>query len=746
LFLRISICAVNKIKKHLDLQNTNYFCKIKQFINLTVNSYFLKYFFLILCFFAFLKLTQAQNPDVPSDKPTSDTTKTKKDSINYGPTTVSYLYESDLYYNRYKVNPRILKDTTMKMKSFRYADTLINNIHRLNAIQKNNNTFQDLGNFGTASQSIFYVAPKEIGTRLGYNVYDAYLWQPKDIKYYSSFSPYTELNVMLGGLGRSQAYITLARNIRFNWSAGITYRRVESNKVFGRNTRRNDSHVNNQTYGVFTHYTSVNRRYKLLAHFSGYDYQVNENGGYATLISAQDTSRDVMQNLNKLFDFNIAQWKYRVTTQGEPIRAVQNRSLVRVYQQYALFDSTKQDYLQLFHIGEYSRQKNSYSDATFQTNYYNSVPKRASFISGVYPSQVYFDTAALFRPPNISDATVEVIKEPFYRTNFVQFDNRVGIKGKAANFDYRAYLRLRSYQMQHNFVSPTNFTDLNTGQITAINAEVSRKDTLRSQYFAGGNLHYQFSDSAFLDVEAEYLLAKDFRIKAEYTNKFFVVGHEQVLYSPTQVQKHIYGTFFKWDNDFLNTYTVRTYGHVRFKLPFVTLQPNVNFTNISNYVYFDQKAVSRQTSENISIIQAGLNVDFAWTYWKLKANFLYSKNLGADLIRMPAFFANAQLYYEKNFFRNALYGQIGLDIHYKSAFYGNAYMTPLQQFHLQDRFTTDDYVVADIFFNFKVSRAMLFMKVANLLQDVIKGGYFNTPAYLGQPRSFELGINWLFFD
>lgn len=740
------------MKKHLHLQNTNYFCKLNQFINLTVNSYFFKYFYkyFLLFFFTFLlvRFGQAQNPNMPPTKDTpADTTKaTKKDSIDYGPTTVTYLYESDIYYNKYKISPRILKDTTIKMKGFRYADTLIANIDKVNAIKKNNNTFQDLGNYGTAAQSIFYVMPTEIGTRLGYNVYDTYLWQPQNVKYYSSFSPYTELDVMLGGLGRSKANITVARNIRFNWSAGITYRRVESNKVFGRNTRRNDSHVNNQTYGFFTQYTSINRRYRLLANVSSYDYEVNENGGYATLIAAQDTSRDVMQNLNELFDFNIAQWRYKVATQGEPIRALQNRTLARVYQQYALFDSAKQDYLQIFHIGEYSRQKNSYSDAAFQTNYYNSVPKQSSFLSGVYPEQVYFDMPALFRPPAVSDASVEVIKEPFYKTDFTQFDNRVGFKGKAANFDYRTYLRLRTYQMRHDFIAPFKFTDLNTGVISAINTATYEKDTLKNQYFAGGNLHYQFSDSAFLDVEAEYLLAKDFRLKAEYTNKFFTVGHEQALYSPTQVQKRIYGTFFKWDNDFLNTYSVRTYGQIQFKLPFMTLQPNVNFTNISNYVYFDQKAVSRQTTENISMLQLGLNVDFAWSYWKMKANFLYSKNLGADLIRMPTFFTNAQLYYERMFFRGALYGQVGMDIHYKSGFYGNAYMAPLQQFHLQDRFVVDDYVVADIFFNFKVSRAMLFMKVVNLLQDVIKGGYFNTPTYLGQPRSFELGINWLFFD
>jgi outer membrane receptor for ferric coprogen and ferric-rhodotorulic acid len=153
-----------------------------------------------------------------------------------------------------------------------------------------------------------------------------------------------------------------------------------------------------------------------------------------------------------------------------------------------------------------------------------------------------------------------------------------------------------------------------------------------------------------------------------------------------------------------------------------------------------------QTSDNISILQVGLNANASWNYWRLKTNLLYSKNLGVNLIRMPEFFVNAQVYYERMFFKGALYGQIGLDVHYKSAFYANGYMTPLQQFHLQDRFTTDNYVVTDFFFNFKITKAMLFMKVNNLMQGLIKQGYFTTPVYMGQPRSFEFGVNWLFFD
>lgn len=711
-------------------------------------QYLLKYLIFIHFFVFTVSFLQAQNPNFPPQQgdTKSDTTKTKKDSINYGPNTVSYLYESELYYNRDKVNPLILKDTTIKMKGVHYADTFITNIHRYNVIQKNNNTFQDLGVYGTAAQSIFYLAPKEIGTRLGYEVYDEYLWNPNKVKYFSSFSPYTELNVLLGGIGRSYVNVTLSRNIRFNWSMGVVYRRIDANKVFGRNSRRNDPYVTNETYGAFSKYQSINQRYKMLVNFSSYNHRVNENGGYATRLSALSREDTLRNDLKELFDLNIAQWRYKINTRGEPIQATQNRTLIRVYQQYALFDSTKQEYLQAFHIGEWTRQKNNYIDNAFVDNY-NYVLDNQTLKSGVYPENVYFDMNALANSNAVAqDANIQAVKEPFYKTTFSQFDNKFGIKGKAAKFDYRAYFRIRTYQMRHDFVTTSNYFNPNVGTTTKINVATYEKDTLRNQYFLGGNLHYQFSDSAFLDVEAEYLLAKDFKFKAEYTNKFWTVGHEQVLYSPTLLQNRIYGTFFKWDNDFINTYAVRTYGNINVKLPFALLQPNVNFTNLSNYIYFDTTATVRQTSENLSILQVGLNASFSWRYWKINTNLLYNKNLSADLIRMPTYFANLQIYYERMFFRGALHGQIGTDVHYKSAFFANAYSAPLQQFRLQNRFTTDNYPILDIFFNFKVRRAMLFVKVVNILQDVVRQGYLVTPVYMGQPRSFEIGINWLFFD
>ena len=73
----------------------------------------------------------------------------------YGPNTSRYFYERDAFENRVVLYP---------------IDTAINNFHRWDYVQQNNNLYQDLGLFGTAMNPIYYQAPGVIGVRSGSTV------------------------------------------------------------------------------------------------------------------------------------------------------------------------------------------------------------------------------------------------------------------------------------------------------------------------------------------------------------------------------------------------------------------------------------------------------------------------------------------------------------------------------------------------------------------------------------------------
>ena len=77
-------------------------------------------------------------------------------------------------------------------------------------------------------------------------------------------------------------------------------------------------------------------------------------------------------------------------------------------------------------------------------------------------------------------------------------------------------------------------------------------------------------------------------------------------------------------------------------------------------------------------------------------------------------------------------------------FYGHDYDPTIQQYFLQDHFDIPEYLLADVFVNFKVGRAVLFAKLVFANEGFNIPGYFPTPYYLGQHRVFDWGIIWQF--
>lgn len=681
-----------------------------------------RFFWLAIGLFACLL---ARNPlraqDLGTPVGEADTTKkAKTDSIKYGPNTVFFFFEDELYRNR---------------ASARNPDTLLHNRHRYNAVQANGNTWQDLGVNGQAAAPIFYQFPTQIGTRLGPLVYDWYQLDPAQVPHYNSYSPFTDIDYVQGGKGRPRIRIAHSRSIRPNWSYTLHFRRMEANRIFNRVAYRNDAIVANQTYGAQTRYFSRKERYKLLAGIYLYEHSARENGGY----TFNATGIDALRNLNDLLELEDTRLRYRLLAPGQVQQNAtalptgrQSKTTFRLYHQFDFFkDSVKRDKneLQLFHLIEISNLRRSYTDERWQANlpFYQQVPFVVEQRSGQIPSV-----------PAITDGGTVA-----YATSFRVTDNRVGIKGKFSDFRYRTYARYRQYNFTANFVDSLSGRD------------TTDKLALPSELFVGGGLDYTFRDSSRLEVELEYLLVRDYRLAGAYLGKWFSAKFEQALFAPDLNQRRSFGTFYRWDNGFKNTFTNRaTFSINNFKVPFlpdsvaeIRLTPSANFTNVTNYIYYDSTGRPRQASQDLRMLQVGGQIRANWRNFHNVLQITYSQNLGADLVRMPKLIVNNQFYWEKKgLFDGVLASQIGVDVMWKSAFYANGYLPQLQQFVLQDRFQVDNFAVVDVFFNFKISRFIAFLKVNNITQSLLGKGYFNTPRYFAQPRSLELGINWMFFD
>lgn len=243
----------------------------------------------------------------------------------YGPTTSSYFYEEDVFFN----------------KEIRYPiDTIIRNFHQFTYYQRYQYLYQDLGNIGTATRPIFYKVPRGIGVSSGFGAYDLY-WDAEKIRYFDTKSPYSNLRVDLGAKGRSITHVTFARNINPRWSFGFDYRGLFIDKQVQRQGK-GDRNVKSTYYDIFTSYETPDSTYRLFLNFARNRHQVDEYGG---VLAGEDFERS---------DFFLKNIR-RTLTEAESSELRMN---LHLFHQYEVGRA-----LQIYHKFDRYRQGNDFLDA-----------------------------------------------------------------------------------------------------------------------------------------------------------------------------------------------------------------------------------------------------------------------------------------------------------------------------------------------------------------------------------------------
>ncbi|MES2794551.1 MAG: putative porin [Bacteroidota bacterium] len=584
----------------------------------------------------------------------------------YGPKTLKYFLEEDIFNNR---------------KVYYDIDTLITKVHIFNFLQTNQNQYQDLGNMGTAARSVFFRPAPQIGAQLGYNAFDIYGKLSNQIKYYDTKSPYTDMQYTTGGNGDQMLKFDFSRNINSRWNAGIQLQTFVASKQYGSVGGRGQNSIKNWNVVLHNSYFSKDSNYTILANFNYLSHSSVDDGG----VSITDNGGG-----------GIASEDPFLTTAN----TLQKKKQVHIYQQYALANG-----FQLYHILDVVRQNNSFIDNNYATGYLAGIYKTITALGVIDSSGV----DSLFRK---------------YRL----IENKVGIKGFVKGFNYRVHFRRRDYKL----------TDSLDGKY--VPSSLMKKN----ENFVGGWLNYYFKDSTKAFAEAEYLIGKDINFKVEYLRKHLKLGYYNVLSSPNLMQERFYSNLGAWDNQFENTFSNTFYGNLNYKIDNFTLSPSLNYSLIKNLIYFDTLANPSQSNGLITILQAGGGIAFAKKKLTIINELYFNAKTGPNLIRMPTIFINSRWTYDFKYAKK-LDLKFGFEMHYKSAYYADAYMPVTQQFYLQDRLKVKPGLLADVFLNMKLNRVRLMVKYAQL-NNLILGDYFVGPNFKGLRGGVSFGVFWPLFD
>lgn len=380
------------------------------------------------------------------------------------------------------------------------------------------------------------------------------------------------------------------------------------------------------------------------------------------------------------------------------LKNVRSRELRQHYHTYQQFAFVKQ--LQVYHEFDWVNKSN-----------YFEVEATPS------PSELNFLGNPSIRPDATQDKT-------FMRS----FWNEVGCKGDLAKLFYLFYYRRRDVNLSYKYSDDINHL---------------------VEHYVGIQTRYTFKEHRAFNLSGTYLDGGLYKVEAAYKSPIFDLSYEGVKYKPSFLVQNYQSDYRAWNNNFESPTAFQVNGGVSFGWPFLALRPHATLVNVSKHIYFNQQKMPTQAGANATIILPGIDVNLTpWKHVHADNNFVFADVQGpaADVFRVPEFLLNSKVYYENTFFKDKLELEAGLDMHFKSAYLADNYDPVTQQFFLQDNFWVHDYLVADLFLNFRIKNFKMFLKTTHINQGWFRPGYFVTPLYPGQRSSFDLGISWAFFD
>jgi hypothetical protein len=606
----------------------------------------------------------------------------------YGPKTTLWITENDLFLN--------------KRKNYQPLDTNLSNYHRWTYVQRFNNHYQDLGNVGTALNSVFSTINETIGATPGFSVYSPYYDTELPV-YFDTKSPYSSFRLVWGGDGRASSKIEFSRNVNPRWNFGFNYRPLLVDKQIQR-TGKGDRQTISHYYDLYSSYRSKNDRYLFLINYRRIRHRVNENGGILLVDRNGDPVSVNDSTVNGFYAENVQ--PYLVAAQTE-----EQKNALHVFHQYQLASP-----FQLYHSMDITRQLNRFTDDA--------------------GSEINYDKYFSYTNPDPDIVTNEVSDEVRFKT----FVNEVGIKGNAAFLFYSAYYKIRSFSTFNRYVDETTLSFDNDG----------------IESYLGGKIAFRFDSLSELSGNAEFLLDGNYRLQGQLKTPWLDAKAISILAKPGFLPMAYRGSHHSWVNDFSSTFSNQLEGFIKANWGGLFISPGVKYTVLSNNIFYkantvagEQAVLPIQSTGNQQAFSPELRMSLRFfKHFYLRPQVIYTSILknDDDAMQIPLWFVNTQLAYENKLFKGNMLAQIGFDFHWRSTYNALGYDPAIQQYYVQSSFVNESYPLVDFFFNGKFKGGRFFAKYHNIVQAITGKGYLITPYYRGQPNILDFGFDLILFD
>ena len=577
-----------------------------------------------------------------------------------------------------------------------------------------------LGNTGSATRSLLFSPNMQAGWDHGMHAYDPYIQKIKDVKFYNTTRPFTQLNYVLGSRQEQNITVFHTQNIRYNWNFSFRYNLINAPGIFRNQLNNHNNYLFNSWY------IAPRKRYSAFFVLSANKIAAYENGGivnnrfldslpsFGQRLSIPTNLGGTVGGTQALFGntintgnrYNVTNWLLRQHYDVGKKDSVVTDSTVS----YLFYPR-----LRFQHTFQYTRYQFDFSDATVDTAGYRKLYGLTNLPSkfGIRDFwQIIDNEFALYSFPDSKNqqqflkvaAGIQNLNADF-GVNTTRFSN-LYLKG-----EYRNRTRNKKWDME---LAGTFYSAGEYIGDYQVNAALSRLIGNKT-----GILTLRFSN-----VNRTPSFVHDDRSNFKKLN----IGN----------------TDFNKENT--------TIAGVQYDLPQKQLSFGANYFLAGNYIYFKNTFQAEQESTLFNVLQLFAQKKFRITKkWNWYAEAFVQQATPNAPVNLPLVFTRNRIAYEGRFFKN-LNLSTGLEMRYHTAFKADGYSPVLGQFYLQNDTTIRNLPDISAYLHFRIRSMYWFIRAENLNAVQVSpsfGFYNNNLATPTQPMPglfIRFGIYWGFVN
>ncbi len=621
-------------------------------------------------------------------------------------------------------------------------DTLLHAFQNHNLIFRNSISNSYLGNIGSSSISNIYLKRKDHNNFLLINPYNPYMSTFSNTYYVNTHTPFTRLTYTNGGSEKTreetlEAYHT--QNVSKYFNVGLKYNLISAIGQY------KFQKIVNNALKLFTSYEGP--RYNIYSNFNLNKIKADENGGITNDSLVTDSTFQNTADIPTVFGGT----EQGILHDPDVLTTVKNLSFI-IVQEYNFIPAPVSDTLEpvtekkfipsVSHILQFDRSSRIHRDKAPGTG----------LDEGIYNS-------TYFNPEYTLDS---VYYRQFYNTL------RFKLKQITEKDDLRFHLDLTSELLKYGFYTPSHNQISYPGDTSALYRftglkyypDTFKRSSLLSNLSASFNISWSKSDIFKSNIRATYFpggyKAGSYNISTEFIsflkgksgNSFISVLLDYKNEVPDYLLQNYYSNYFIWENDF-NPVKNAEIG-LKYINPQRKFEAGINYSLITDYIYFSTTALPQQYENNLSVIS--LHLTKFLEFWKFRSlNKLAGQFVNnPDYLSLPDFAVYNSTYIDHEFYfrwtEGRLRTMLGFDIYYNTEYYANAYNPALGLFHQQNEKKLGNYPYLDVFLNIKLKRTRFFLKYEHVNSGLIHKNYFSVLHYPRNEGVFKAGISWIFYD